>query len=208
VRRALLLLALSFGLLGCPGSPGPTAADVAAYFGLKDGTERVYVNEQGLEETHALQRSAVHGDREIYQRLARRSGFVHDESTFQLEASVERGLEITRFLDCVTRCGELSAPIAFLPWPLLGGESLQSEVELRLEVNGEEQEPRDERHSLQVGTLEERTVPAGIFEGYRVLWTRTAGEDVRTLELFVAPDEGLVVTEGVDGVRFELSEVR
>lgn len=199
---ALLLL----GAAGCPGAPEPTAAEVAAYFGLVDGAERVYEDASGLEETHEYERNGGFGEREVYERLVRRSGFLEDEGTFQLEASVERGLEITRLHDCVTRCGELSKPIALLPWPLAGGESRESEVEVTLTANGEDEGTRGERHRIQVGAEEEVTVPAGTYRGYRLVWTRTVGEEGDTLELFFAPGEGVVVTEGFDGARFELRE--
>lgn len=207
-QRSLALPAVItlVGSLACTPPPEePTAADVAAYFGLVDGAERVFKNENGQEETHSFTRNGGFGEREVYERVVRRGGFVEDELTFRLEASVERGLEILRVYDCVTRCGELSEPIPFLPWPLKGGESLESDVEVEVSRNGEVEETRAEHHAIQVGSATEVTVPAGTFTAFQVLWSKGVGEEPpRSVQLVVAPDEGLIVSEGFGSGSFEL----
>ncbi len=193
--------------IGCAPPPvEPTAADVAAYFGLSDGAERVFKSSGGLEETHSYTRNGGFGEREVYDRVVRRGGFVEDELTFQLEASLERGLEIVRLYDCVTSCGELSEPIALLPWPMEGGESLESDTSVEISRNGELQETRAEHHAVQVGSEADVTVPAGTFPAFTILWSRSVGDGAATsVQLVMAPDEGQLVSEGFDGAgAFEL----
>jgi hypothetical protein len=187
-----------------PPEPEPTGFDVAADFGISDGVSLSYVDSNGLEEAHAWEQAAGADDRAVFDRTARRGGFVYDDGTFQVEASVERGLEIVRFFDCVTRCAEPADPIAFLPWPLEGGESYTTETEVTLSENGNETGTESQRHRFQVGNAESVTVPAGDFEAYAVLWTRTVGEETDSLQLMVVPGTGIVVSEGFDGSRFEL----
>lgn len=203
-----LSLTSALVLLGACAPPPeePTAADVAAYFGLVDGAERVFKADSGLEETHTYTRNGGFGEREVYDRVVRRGGFVEDDLTFQLEATVERGLEILRLYDCVTKCGELSAPIALLPWPMEGGEALESTVSVEESLNGEVQETRSEHHAIQVGAASDVTVPAGTFSAFQVIWSRTAGDDGQSVQLVIAPDEGFIVSEGFDGTAFELQE--
>lgn len=199
------VLALAPQLACSPAPEEPAAADVAAYFGLVDGAERVFRSENGLEETHSFTRNGGFGEREVYERVVRRGGFVEDELTLRFEASVERGLEILRFHDCVTKCGELSEPIAFLPWPLRGGESLESDVEVTVSRNGEVQETRAEHHAVQVGNEMEHIVAAGTFSAFQVLWSKRVGdEEPRSVQIVVAPEEGLIVSEGFSGGSFEL----
>jgi len=191
------------GLLGCgPTEEPPTSADVAAYFGLVDGVEHTFVDANAFEETHEFRKVSGVGEREVYERIVRRGGFVQDDLTLQLEASLERGLEVVRFHDCVTLCGELSTPIAWMSWPLEGGESLQTDVTVEVSRNGTVEETRQESHQLQIGNEEDVTVPAGTFPAFRVIWTVT-GDASRSLQMVIAPDEGLVVSEGFDGSRFE-----
>lgn len=203
-----LSLTSTLVLLGACAPPPeePAAADVAAYFGLVDGAERVFKAESGQEETHSYTRNGGFGEREVYDRVVRRGGFVEDDLTFQLEATTERGLEILRLYDCVSRCGELSEPIALLPWPIEGGESLESTASVEVSLNGEVQETRSEHHAVQIGTATDVTVPAGTFSAFQLIWSRTVDEDGQSVQLVIAPDEGFVVSEGFDGTSFELQE--
>lgn len=205
---ALLVVTAGAPSIGCAPPPDePTAADVAAYFGLTDGAERVFRSESGQEETHTYTRNGGFGERQVYDRVVRRGGFVENDLTFRLEASLERGLEILRLYDCVTKCAELSEPIAFLPWPLEGGEALESDVEVEVTENGEAVETRSEHHAIQVGAASDVTVPAGTFSAFQVIWSRAVGDDAaKSVQLVVAPDEGLLVSEGFDGAKFELQE--
>lgn len=203
---SLVALGLAASAACAPPPEEPTAADVAAYFGLVDGTERSFKGASGLEETHTYTRNGGFGERQVYDRVVRRGGFVEDDLTYQLEATVERGLEILRLYDCVTTCGELSAPIGLLPWPLSGGESQESDVEVEVTRNGEVQETRAEHHAVQVGAEEQVTVPAGTFPAFRVIWSSEANDEGRSVQLVMAPDEGVIVSEGFDGAVFELQE--
>ena len=202
-----VLLAICLPVAGStacgPGEPELTALDVATYFGLVDGVERTYQDANAFEETHEIRKVSGVGEREVYERIVRRGGFVQDDLTLQLEATVERGLEVVRFHDCITLCGEISTPIAWLPWPIEGGESMQTDVTVDVSRNGTAEETRAESHQLQVGTEEETTVQAGTFPSYPVIWTVT-GDVSRSLQMVVAPDEGLIISEGFDGARFEL----
>lgn len=203
MTRLLLLAALASALACGPGTPEPTAADAAAYFGLADGVERTYVDTNGFTETHELRRVSGVGEREVYERIVRRGGFVQDDLTLQLEATQERGLEVLRYYDCLTLCGDLSEPVRWLPIPVEGGESSQADVTVDVTRNGEPEETREESHQVQVGDEETFTVPAGDFPAFRVLWN-ISGDDARSLEMVFAPEEGLIVSEGFDGSRFEL----
>lgn len=204
---ALPFALVTFSLACSPPPEEPTAADVAAYFGLVDGAEQVFKADSGQEETHSYVRNGGFGEREVFDRVVRRGGFVEDELTLRFEASVERGLEILRLYDCVTKCGELSQPLAFLPWPLEGGETLEGDVEVEVSVNGAVEETRTEHHAIQVGSATDVTVPAGTFSAYQVVWSKSVGEEpAKSVQLVVAPDEGFIVSEGFSGGSFERTE--
>jgi hypothetical protein len=196
-------------LVACgPPREEPTASDVAAYFGLVDGSERVYVGPSSQEETHSYALVPGVGEGLVFDRTARRGGFVQDDLTQRFVVTLEGGLQMTRFLDCLTRCAEAATPLDVLPWPVEGGESVQSEAEVEVTENGETVETRTERHRFQVGSEEDVTVPAGSFPAFRVIWTRTIAEESTSSQFVIAPDEGIIVSEGFDGSSFELTEVR
>lgn len=198
----ILLLAASCE----PAREEPSPEDAAAYFGIFDGLELVYRSDTGLEETHTFERSNAFAHRVVYDRLVKRGGFSQDDAILSLEATLE-GLQIVRFYDCLNRCGVPDAPVAFLPWPIQGGERLESEVTVEVTRNGEPEETRAERHRLQLANQPESVeVAAGSFEGFEVIWQRTIDESTDTALFVVAPEVGIIVSEGFDGVRFELSE--
>lgn len=202
----VLAVALSSG---CGAPPDePDAATVAAYFGLDDGASFRYAAENGLEEVHELRQVVGSGeDGLVYDRTVRRGGFVVDDLTLRLRASTTAGLEVIRLYDCVSRCGELSAPIALLPWPVDEGRALESEVTVTLAGSGEEGTSYTERHVVQVGSMSSLTVPAGTFDAYSVLWSREAnGEAGRSAAMAFAPEVGFLRSEAFDAIAFALAD--
>lgn len=195
---------LSFG---CGASPDePDANTVSAYFGLHDGDSRRYAAESGLEEVHELRQvPGGAADTLVYDRTVRRGGFVIDDLTLRLRVSTTAGLEIIRLYDCVSRCGELSAPIALLPWPVVEGRALESEVEVTMTGASDEGASHTERHVVQVGATSPLTVPAGTFDAYSVLWSQEAnGGEGRSAAMAFAPEVGFLRSEAFDAIMFEL----
>lgn len=192
---------------GCGAPPDePDAAAVAAYFGLDDGASRRYVAENGLEEVHELREVPGGAEGSLdYDRTVRRGGFVVDDLTLRLRASTTAGLEVTRLFDCVSRCGELSAPIALLPWPVDEGRALESEVTVTLTGSEDEGTSYIERHVVQVGSLSSVAVPAGTFDAYSVLWSREVdGGSGRSAAMAFAPGVGFLRSEAFDSIAFAL----
>ncbi|MFZ9889242.1 MAG: hypothetical protein ACO3JL_17245 [Myxococcota bacterium] len=200
--------ALAFSL-GCGEPPDePDAASVAAYFGLEDGLSRRYQAASGLEEEHEFRLvPGSAGDSLTYDRTVRRGGFIVDDLTLRLRVSTTAGLEVTRLYDCVSRCGELSAPIALLPWPLDEGRSLESQVDVTLTGAEAGESTFQEQHVVQVGASSSLEVPAGTFEAFAVIWSRQVeGGQGRSAALSFAPEVGFLRSEAFDAVTFELAE--
>lgn len=207
--KQLLILLFGLSLVACgPAREEPTVQDALAYFGIRDGAEFVYRGVGGLEEVHTFERNLGFGDREAYDRIVRRGGFAEDDSIFTVEATLE-GLSLVRFSACLTSCGEPQEPIDFLPWPLQGGESLQTDVVVSYRTGEEEPVDRAESHRIQVErSTELLSLPAGEFDAFPVLWSRTIDSTTSAAKFWFAPEVGIVVSEGFDGARFELQELR
>ena len=191
-------------LLACPPKADPRIAG-ALSLGLYDGAEFTYIGPGGLEEVHAYTRNTDDEERYVYERVARRSGFVVDDATFTLEVT-DSTLDIIRYYDCLTLCGELSEPVTLFPWPLDPGDISESTVTVSLARNGEDEGTREERHRVTVGEEVEVELPAGTFTGHDVLWTRTIDEQTETASLFFIPDVGFGSVEAFDGATYELSD--
>lgn len=211
MMRALFSLVLVLVLVvvtGCQPPAGPTAEEGAAYLGLVSGTTFNYAISDGLTESHEVKDSGVLFDGESVDVLAKQNGFANDERTLTLGVDVE-SVSILRFLDCVARCGALSAPIPFLQWPLEEGQSVQGEAEVTVTANGASV-IHTERHSTTVGASESITVPAGSFDAFLINWTTTtinadASESSEVNVLHWSPDVGIVKWDAPDGSVLELS---
>ena len=207
-RISSLIFLAAATLLGS-SCGGPTITELTAkYFNLVDASTFSYATETGLAEVHDYARDTDEEERQIYNRTARRGGFLQDDATVTLEATEDRNLQITRYYDCLTRCGTLSDPIVmFDAWPLEPGARNESTTLISLTENGEPAGERAETHLFVVGEEEAVTTAAGTFESaFTVVWTRTI-EGVATSATFVvAPDSGFVVFEDFSGQRFELTD--
>lgn len=206
VSASLAMAALVLLVAGCaPPKEEPTAKDALAYFGIADGKELSFTGAGGLTETHTYEKNNTFAEREAYDRLVRRGGFAEDDSIFTVEATLE-GLQIVRFYECLNLCGEPSEPVKMLPWPVEGGEATETDLTVAVTRNNVDEGTREERHRFQVGSAaEEVTVPAGTFEGFTVLWARTIDGETTSSQFVFVPDVGVVVSEGFDGMRFELA---
>lgn len=207
---ALALAALAPAASGC----GPSLAvseQAANYFNLHDGASFTYEAETGLSETHEYSRAADPDpdDREIFERVARRGGFLEDDGTFTLAVTDDRQVLITRYYDCVTRCGDLSEPVVmFDTWPLEGGQVAETDTLVTLTRNGDPDGTRLESHRFQVGAPSALDIAAGAFEeAFTVVWTRTIEGDSDSSTFTVAPEAGFVVIEPFGGARMELVEL-
>jgi hypothetical protein len=202
-----LLLALALATGGCNN---PTLAELTAqYFNLPDEGTFTYASEAGLSETHDYAREdndEGEDNRFAYQRTARRGGFLQDDATVLFEVNDDRQLIITRYFDCVTRCGELSTPVVvFDTWPLEGGTAAETTTLVTLTRNGDPDGERTEEHRFAIGDEEAITTPAGTFESaYTVVWTRTIEDESSSASLVVSPFNGFIVIEDFSGQRFEL----
>ena len=178
---------------------------MAAYFGISDGARFAYRNENGASEEHTYVRNTTFADKEAFDREVRRGGFLQDDAVFTVEATME-GLSLIRFFDCLRQCGETSAPIPMLSWPLVPGERLASTVTVTIDRDGEIT-TEEQTHAFQLaGASENVETQAGSFEGYPLIWTRTVSGETQTSQLVFVPEIGFVVNEWFDGVRFELEE--
>lgn len=204
-----LLLGLALVTSGCNN---PTLAELtAAYFNLPDEGTFTYASEAGLTETHAYARQeGEEGEEErfIYERTARRGGFLQDDATVTFEATEDRQLLITRYYDCVTRCGELATPIVvFDTWPIEGGGAAETTTIVSFTRNGDPDGERTEAHRFAIGDEASVTTPAGTFESaFAVVWTRTIDGESASANLVVSPQNGFVVIEDFTGQRFELED--
>lgn len=192
------LLAL---VVGC--GPGPTQEELTiAYFALADGRVDTFEATGGLTEEHTW--SEEDAEAHIYERIVRRSGFIDDDTTFQVQAT-DRSMDIVRFHDCITLCGDFTEPIVMLERPLESGASKETTVTVEVTRNGEPDGTREETHRFQVGTEAEVTVPYGTFDGFPVIWSRTIDGTSTSANLVFVPEEGFVVVETFAGVRYELA---
>jgi hypothetical protein len=188
--RLGLILGLLLAVSGCNN---PTIAELtAAYFNLPDEGTFTYASEAGLTETHDYDREeSEEGEAEqfIYQRTARRGGFLQDDATVTFEVNDDRQLLITRYYDCVTRCGDLSTPIVvFDTWPLEAGAAAETTTLVSLTTNGDPDGERTEEHRFAIGEEASVSTPAGTFESaYTVVWTRTIEGESASASLVIAP---------------------
>ncbi len=189
----------------------PTGEDGAAYFGLTDGEETVYLRGDDSVEVHTVTRASEFPiERFVWDIDARQQGFSVDDRTMRVETT-DTGLLLMRERDCVTQCDELAAPVLLLEWPLVESTAQEAEVDVVVTKNGvvSEADARSERHRTQVGTLVVgKELAGGTFDVYDVAWTRTvtpAGgiESVQAGKLTISPDVGVVAWDGFDGQHLE-----
>jgi len=195
-------VALLTHLAGCTGGGRPLGELCAEYFGMVDGRTFEYQG-PSLSEIHAYTRRPGIEDRWIFDRKVTRGGFVEDDTTFSVEATAE-GIFIIRYFDCITRCGEPSEPIKVLEFPVNAGDSSETEVELEIMENGAVTETRTEKHRFAVASPAEVTVPAGTFNGFNVVWTRTVDGVSSTAGLVFVENIGFVSVEPFDGGTYAL----
>jgi len=203
IARSFSLFAVLSTAAGC--GPGVTYIEqTEQYFALVDDRTLTYEATGGLAETHAY---TLRDDEErIFDRVVRRSGFIDDDTTLSFQPT-DRALQIVRLHDCLTLCGELSAPIEVAERPLDPGASKTSEVTVDVMRNGEADGTRSESHVFQVGEEAEVTVPHGTFTAHTILWSRTVDGVSSSASLVFAPEEGFIVVETFAGVRYELTAV-
>ena len=188
--RGLAAAATVLWLAGCPGPRQPTAADAAAYLGLAAGTTFSYAAGANLTETHDVKTSSIlAGDDVVFDVLAKQNGFEVDERTLSIDVGV-KDVKLARFFDCITNCGQPSAPVDFLTVPLKSGQQHQTEVDVVQTHNGNPLPSTHETHTLVVGDESDVTVPAGTFTGFTVAWTRDQDGDVKTSVFVLVPRPG------------------
>lgn len=206
-------------LSGCPSDTQPLAYQGAEYFRLFDGATFKYEEaDTGLEaeddyvdKTDEPEDDAEEITEHLFERTARRSGFIDDDYTLSLAIDDKRLLSITRLGDCLTRCGELSESIPMLEWPLEEGNDEESEITVAVTVNGNDEGEHTESHRFVVGAELEKELPIGSEKGFEVLWTRTRPDETgadasATVAMFVVPELGFGRMEGFDGLVWELSD--
>lgn len=184
-----------------PIPEAPTLDDAIAYLGIGEGARFVYRSPAGDEQVHEYQRNTNFGERRAFDRIVRRGGFVQDTEVITLEATQD-GFQLVRFRECFAQCETPDEPIPMWSWPIEPGESRATTVVVAL-ANSEGEERREETHRFQVARqLEEVEVPAGTFSGYRVVWTRSWGDDSTLHEWLFVPEVGMVWQQGDDAVPF------
>lgn len=189
-------------LTGCPENR-PLEELCAEYFGIADGRTFEYQG-PSLSETHTYTRRPGVEDRYIFDRKVTRGGFVEDDTTLSLEATAE-GLKIIRFHDCITKCGEPSESLEMFSFPVNPGDTTDTEVTVDVTENGEAAGTRTEKHRFAVAESSEVTVPAGTFNAYTVIWTRTVDGESATAGLTFAENYGFVSVEPFDGGAYALT---
>jgi hypothetical protein len=215
--RASHAVVVVLALCACgPTRVAPTGETGAAYFGLADARENLYLTSAGPIETHEIVRSTEFEEgRFVWDVTARVNGFpvANGERTMRLETT-DSELLLLRENDCTPDCEVLSAPVKLLDWPLQEGDAQEAQVDVEVSRGDEVlvDEARTERHATQVGAEEDVTVPAGEFTAFRIAWTRTrtpanGGSAVsENATLRIAPDVGVVVWDGFDAAHLELDE--
>lgn len=215
--------ALAFAACKPPAVPGPE--DGASYLGLGKGKTLTYDLGGSLSETHEMKESSllVEG-RLVFDVLARQNGFAVEERTLTLAVGVE-DVQIVRFFDCITRCGQPAEPIPFLALPLDEGQQSEIEVDIALSRNGADEGTVTEKHLFIVGAASDVTVPAGTFPAHTVSWTRTVDGQSESAVLRIspagvppggfaqardgdeppAPGAGIVSWDGFDGSQLRLA---
>lgn len=219
--RTVVVVVVVVALAGSTSACGPTRVEPtgetgAAYFGLADQRENLYLTSAGPIEVHEVARSTELGEgRFVWDVTARVNGFpvADGERTMRLETTASE-LLLLRTNDCTPQCEVLSSPVKLLDWPLKEGDAQEAQVDVEVSRGDEvlADQARTERHATQVGAQETIEVPAGEFTAFRVAWTRTrtpasGGSAVsENATLRIAPDVGVVVWDGFDGAHLELDE--
>lgn len=214
------------GLLACapPAQPGPE--DGAAYLGIAAGQTFRYDAGGNVSETHELKASSVLVEGKlVFDLVARQNGFVVDERSLTLAVGPE-DVQIVRFADCITVCGQPAEPIPFLALPLDDGQQSEIEVEVARTRNGTDEGSVTEKHVFITSGVADVTVPAGTFQAHTVSWTRTREGQSDSAVLRIAPaavsptelrraaerdeppapGQGIISWDAFDGAQLELAQ--
>jgi hypothetical protein len=178
-----------------------TPEEGATYFGLGDGLTSTWARDDQVSEVHAMTTGVGVRDGVALDVVARENGLVVDARTRTLEVTDE-ALLLTRALDCLRDCESFEPPVVLARWPLSLGAVAESSVVVTR--TGSSPGTVDEVHRTTVGDPIDVEVPAGLFTGQPIVWTRTRDDVTTSARLVVVPNVGIVVIEDFDAHQLAL----